>query len=94
MIKFSLTASLPAPDVTGDVQTHLGAAHYTCWVLLCTYVLSLKWACRKVQLQAQNMHNMGPSVSGHDPFFYLKKRKVGQRGRQGKQEMEAKYCQQ
>jgi hypothetical protein len=27
MINFSLTALLPAQDVTGDAQTHLGAAH-------------------------------------------------------------------
>jgi len=71
MINFSLTALLPAQDVTGDAQTHLGAAHtHTRWVLLCTCVLSLKWPCRKVPLQAQNMHNMGSSVSGHHPVFH------------------------
>jgi hypothetical protein len=69
MINLSLTALLPAPVVTGDAQTHHGAAHTHAGSCYAHMFLSLKWACRKVQLQAQNMHNMGPSVFGHHPFF-------------------------
>jgi len=84
---FSLTALLPIQYVSDGAQKHPDAAcTCTLWVLLCRF-----WDC---PLQAQNLHNMGPSVSGHHPS-YLRKRSIRQRADKGKKEKQAVllyYC--
>jgi hypothetical protein len=69
--------------VSCGVQTHLDAArtHFV-WVLLC-----------RCPLQAQNLHNMSQSVSGHHCiFFFSKKRCIGPRADKGKKRENCTSC--
>jgi hypothetical protein len=60
---FALSAHFPIQYVSGDGQTHFGAAHYRLWVLWCTI-----WACKWyiillcITLQAWNVHNRTQSL--------------------------------
>jgi hypothetical protein len=57
---FSLTTYLPVQGVSGSVQTHFGTAHYTLWVMLCTFwVLNMHNRTQKVY------NGQYRNVSGH-----------------------------
>lgn len=77
---FSITTYLPVQGVSGSVQTHFGTAHYTLWVMLCTFrVLNMHNTTQKAYNgQYQN-------VSGHHRSI-LRKKMEWTKGRNWKKE--------
>jgi hypothetical protein len=81
---FSLTALLPIQYVSDGAQNNPDAAdaHFG----FCYAGFGI------VHLEAQNVHNMGPSVSGHHPS-YLRKRWIRQRAdKEKKKQAILLYC--
>jgi hypothetical protein len=61
---FSLAALLPIQDVSGDDQNiYNGAAHYSLWILLCTFglVIEKRWI--------RPMGREGKKKRKKDPLF-------------------------
>jgi hypothetical protein len=70
---FSLATYLTGQGVSGSVQTHFGTAHYTLWVILCTFwVLNMHNTTQKVY------NGQHQNVFGHHQSI-LRKRWIGPR---------------